>query len=174
VSAIEERRPAAGPGKDTGDGTQPSAGGSTQTQTVFPHLSYADAVHAALRAIEVLPDLVETGLRVEAFDGQRELFIRLEWLPGHDDLVPAALQVVGLVVQWSHLAGWSVCAGADVAVLEAADDLAAPALIADAALHAAVHGLRCTCERPDPAGRWEFALELDIALVAFDEREAIR
>jgi hypothetical protein len=170
VSAIEESSAVAEVGKGTSVGIQPSAGESTRALTDSPHAPYADAIHAALRAIEVLPDLVETGLRVEVFDGQRELFIRVEWLPGHDDLIPAPLRALGLVVQWSHLAGWSVRSGDDVAGLERTDDLADPAVIADIAMHAVLHGLSCTCERPDPGGRWEFALELDIALVNFEER----
>ncbi|NUP19847.1 MAG: hypothetical protein HOZ81_27965 [Streptomyces sp.] len=170
MTAIEERHTAA-PGKSTHDSGQLSAGGATRALTL-PHLPYADAVHAALRAVEVVPDLVEVGVRTETFDGQRELFARLEWLPGHDDLVPADVQAAGLVVHWSHLAGWSVCAGADVVVLDA-DDLADPALIADAALHAAVYGLAEKWVIPFEA-RWQYARELDSALVEFDEREAVR
>ncbi|WP_329338538.1 hypothetical protein OG866_26955 [Streptomyces sp. NBC_00663] len=159
------------PGKSTHDSGQLSVGDATRTLTL-PHLPYADAVHAALREVEVVPDHVETGLRTETFDGQRELFIRLEWLPGHDDLIPPGVQATGLVVHWSHLAGWSVCAGADVTV-PPVDDLADPALIADAALHAAVYGLTERWVIPFEA-RWQYALELDIALVQFDEREAVR
>lgn len=159
------------PGKSTHDSGQLLVGDATRTLTL-PHLPYTDAVHAALRAVEVVPDLVEVGVRTETVDGQRELFARLEWLPGHDDLVPVDVQTSGLVLQWSHLAGWSVCAGSDVEML-AADDLADPALIADAALHAAVYGLTEKWVIPFEA-RWQHARELDIALAQFDEREAVR
>ncbi|MFI8531094.1 hypothetical protein ACIGMX_12675 [Streptomyces aquilus] len=170
MTAIEETGTLV-PGKSTHDSGQLSLGDATRTLPL-PHLPYADAVHAALRAVEVVPDLVEVGVRTETFEGQRELFARLEWLPGHDDLVAADVAAAGLVVQWSHIAGWSVCAGADVEVLEA-DDLADPALIADAALHAAVYGLAEKWVIPFEA-RWQHARELDIALAQFDEREAVR
>lgn len=168
MSALEETA-AATVGKSTQqDSSQLSVGDATQA--TLPQLRYADAIHAALRAIEVLPDLVDAGVRTETVDGQRELYIRLQWMPLHDDLVPHTVRADGLTVQWSHLAGWSVCSGEDVTALEGADDLADPAVIADACLHAAIHGPRCTCDRPDPAARWSKAVYLDIALVAYDER----
>ena len=170
MSAIEETRTAAVTvGKDTGDGIQSPAGESTPVLAGLPQRSYAQAVHAALCAIEVLPDYVESGERVEVFDGQPELFVRLEWLPGHDDLAPVALQAAGLVVQWSHLAGWSVCSGADVAEFDV-DELADPDTVAERCMHAVLCGLGCACEKP-PRGRWERAAALNAALSAFDERE---
>jgi hypothetical protein len=169
VSAIDETRTALVVGKDTGDGSQPPVGESTRELTGLPQRPYATAVHAALRAIEVLPDSVEIGVRIEVFDGQRELFVRLEWLPGHDDLVPAVLQEAGLVVHWSHLAVWSACSGDELAEL-AVDVLADPDTIAERCMHAALCGLGCACEKPPP-GRWEQAAALNAALTSFDERE---
>ena len=164
MSAIEETRTAATAGNGTGGGIRPSSGGAT-----LPQLPYADAVHAALCAIEVLPDSVETGVRVEVFDGQRELFVRVEWMPGHDDLVPDALRAAGLTVQWSHLASWSVCSGDELAEL-AVDVLADPDTIAERCMHAVLCGLGCACDKPTP-GRWERATALNAALTAFDEPE---
>jgi hypothetical protein len=165
VSAIEEQ--SAG---STGQSIQGSGQLSVDdaTRDTLPQLRYADAVHAALRAIEVLPDAVDTGLRVEDLNGPRELFIRLEWLPGHDDLVPDALSKAGLVVRWSHLAGWSACSGAELVDIDV-DELADPLTVAEAAMHAVLCGLACACEKPPP-GRWEHAVYLDIALVAYEER----
>lgn len=162
-------------GKSTqGSGRLPVSD-ATRRLFMVPQLPYGDAVHAALAAIEVVPDLVETGVRTEGIrpgDGRRpryELFLRLEWLPGHDDLVPDDVIADGLIVQWSHLTGWSVRSGEEYDALEDADPIASPAVVADAALHAAVHGPCCGCERPDPAARWEHALHLDLALARFDE-----
>lgn len=166
MSAIEETRTAATVGKDTSDGAQLSASAGEST---LPQLPYADAVHRALCALEVLPDSVETGVRTEIFDGQRELFVRVEWMPGHDDLVPDVLRTAGLTVQWSHLTGWSVCSGDELAEL-AVDDLADPDTIADRCMHAVLCGLGCACEKPQ-SGRWELAAALNAALTAYDERE---
>ncbi|MEV6544428.1 hypothetical protein [Streptomyces sp. NPDC051665] len=138
------------------------------TRDTLPQLRYADAVHAALGAIEVLPDALDTGLRVEDLNGPRELFIRLEWLPGHDDLVPDALSKAGLVVRWSHLAGWSACSGAELVDIDV-DDIADPVTVAEAAMHAVLCGLGCACEKPAP-GRWEHAIYLEIALANYEER----
>lgn len=166
MSAIEETRTAATVGKDTSDGAQLSASAGEST---LPQVPYAEAVHRALCAIQVLPDSVETGVRVEVFDGQRELFVRVEWLPGHDDLVPDALRTAGLTVQWSHLTGWSVCSGDELAEL-AVDDLADPDTIAERCMHAVLCGPGCDCEKPAP-GRWERAAALNAALTAYDEPE---
>lgn len=168
MTAIEEQA-ADVAGKSTRDSVALSVGDATRATS--PHLRYGDAVDRALSALEFLPDTVEAGMRKESGPhGVRELFLRLEWLPGHDDLIPDDVRASGLVVQWSHLAGWSVRSGDDLVAVDV-DDLADPALIADAAMHAALHGLRCSCEKPDAGlGRWEHAVYLDIALVAYDER----
>lgn len=165
MSAIEEQ-----PAGSTGQSIQGSSQLSVDdaTRDTLPQLRYADAVHAALAAIEVLPDTLDMGLRVEDLNGPRELFIRLEWRPSHDDLVPDALNKAGLVVRWSHLAGWSACSGAELVAIDV-DEIAAPVTVAEAAMHAVLCGLSCTCEKPPP-GRWEHAVYLDIALVAYEER----
>ncbi|MEU9386894.1 hypothetical protein AB0D38_40750 [Streptomyces sp. NPDC048279] len=168
MTAIEEQAAAAQEGIQDRTLSVDNATRATQ-----PHLPYADAVHAALAELELLPDLTEAGTRREGTTkGQRqppELFARLEWLPGHDDLATLAVQVEGLVVEWSHLGGWAIRSGRDLVVLDV-DDLAAPATIAEAAMHAALCGLRCACDMPQPV-RWEHAVYLDIALVAYDQRE---
>lgn len=145
----------------------------TATRATLPHLPYADAVHAALVALALVPDVLEAGVRRESDSVRQLLFARLEWLPGHDDLVPDAGRAEGLTVEWSHPGGWSARTGTDLAVLDV-DEIAHPDVVADAALHAALCGLRCACERPDGAARWEQAVYLDVALVAYDERQGVR
>ncbi|MEU9972316.1 hypothetical protein [Streptomyces sp. NPDC051014] len=146
------------------------------TRATQPHLPYADAVHAALAEIELLPDLMEAGTRREsAKSGQSlppELFARLEWLEGHDDLATLDVQVEGLVAEWSHLGGWAIRSGRDLVVLDV-DDLADPSTIAEAVMHAALCGLRCSCDMLPP-GRWEHAAYLETALAAYNEREGVR
>ncbi|MDX2681071.1 hypothetical protein [Streptomyces soliscabiei] len=166
MSAIDEQ--AAGvAGKSTHDGGQLSVGDATRA--TLPQLRYGDAVDQALAALMFLPDIVEAGMRKESGPvGRRELFLRAEWLPGHDDLVPAPLCESGMAVEWSHLAGWSVRAGDDLVALDV-DELADPATVAEAAMHAALCGLRCDCDKPPP-GRWDHAVYLDVALGRFDER----
>ncbi|WP_432032772.1 hypothetical protein [Streptomyces antibioticus] len=169
MTAVEETRTAANPGKSIRDGSQPSV--DTATRATLPQLAYADAIDAALAELSLPPDVLETGVRRERDSKRRELFLRLEWLPGHDDLVPYAMQADGLTVQWSGLAGWSARAGADLVAWDV-DELADPDVIAEAAMHAALCGLRCTCVMA-PGGsdaRWEHAVYLDIALVAYAER----
>lgn len=169
MTAIEETR-ADGGGKDIRGGSQPTTDG-VHPALPWPHLPYGDAVHATLAEMAMLPDLLETGMRQEFPDFTRELFLRLDWLPGHDDLAPAAVHEDGLTFEWSHLAGWSARTGEELVALDV-DEIADPCLIAEAAMHAALCGLGCAClKAPDQHARWEFALELDIALVAFDERE---
>ncbi|WP_405930352.1 hypothetical protein [Streptomyces sp. NBC_00827] len=171
MSAIEETSAAAVVGKDTGDGPQPSAGGSTQALAVFPHLAYGDAVHAELAGVGRCPDTLEAGLRTEKPGGRRELFLTLSWLPGHPGL-DESLRPRGLALAWSHLIGWSARHGDDLVLLDV-DELAAPELLGDAARHLVQHGPERAWVPPFGA-RWQDALELDIALVHFDEGEAIR
>ncbi|MBK3575105.1 hypothetical protein JHN63_15050 [Streptomyces sp. MBT65] len=166
MTALEEQ-PAGGTGQSIQGGSQLSVDDATRDP--LPQLRYADAVHAALRPIDLLPDALDVGLHIEDMNGPRELFIRLEWLPGHDDLVPDELNTAGLVVRWSHLAGWSACSGAERVGFDI-DELADPATVAETAMHAVLCGLSCACEKPAP-GRWEHAVYLEIALVAYDERE---
>lgn len=162
MTAIEER-PAAEPGKSIhGELSVDEA-----TRATLPQLRYVDAVDAALAALRLPPDVIETGMRKEP-GGARELFLRLEWLPEHDDLVKPAMWQDGLTLEWSHLAGWLQRSGNE-ALAPQIDKIADPDTVAEIALHAALCGMRCSCEKP-PAGRWGDAVYLEIALVAYDER----
>ncbi|MFI1002025.1 hypothetical protein ACIP10_15525 [Streptomyces galbus] len=138
------------------------------TRATLPQLRYADAVWAAHQELALIPDALETGVRAESPGGGRELFIRLEWLPGHEELARPAVKSDGLTVEWSHLAGWIVRSGDDLHMPDL-DQLAAPEVVADLAMHAALCGPGCACPKV-PAGRWEHAVYLDVALVAYDER----
>jgi hypothetical protein len=171
VTPIEEQA-AAQAGKSTQGGSRPPVGDATRA--TLPHLPYRDAIRAALAGMALLPDLLWTGTREEPGSTVRELVLRLDWLPEHDDLVPPAVHEGGLTVEWSHLAGWSARAGDDLAALDV-DELADPDVIAEAAMHAALCGLRCSCVKaPGPRARWDQAAHLDAALAAYDEREATR
>jgi hypothetical protein len=173
VSAIEERA-AVTSEEGTRDRIQWSVGDATRALTL-PHLPYGDAVHAALHAAGIVPDTLEAGCRVDGANYGRsrlELFLRLEWLPGHEDLA-APHRTTGMALEWSHLVGWTVRFGDDLAVL-AADELAAPDLLVAAVLEAATDGFDFVWTPPPGAGRWDHALELDIALVNFEDREVTR
>lgn len=170
MTAIDETRPL-GHGKSTQD-NRLSVGDATRALTL-PHLPYGDAVHAALNAAGIVPDKVETGSRIDGANhgrARRELFLRLEWLPGHEDLA-AAHRAAGMTLEWSHLAGWSVHFSDDLVALDA-DELAAPDVLATAVLEAATEGFDFEWTPPPVASRWEHALELDIALVHYDERRS--
>jgi hypothetical protein len=169
VSAIEDVSCAAGvAGKDThsGSGSQPSVGG-VHPVPVYPHLPYGDAVYAQLVAASLAPDLLESGLRTERPGGPRELFLTLVWLPGHPD-IDAGLWPRGMHLSWSHVTGWS--AHDDTVRLLLVDDVAAPALLADAVLHLATDGLDCPWEPEDRLARWDHARALDLALQSAAER----
>ncbi|MGW0599927.1 hypothetical protein ACWD11_22625 [Streptomyces sp. NPDC002776] len=156
-------------GKDIRDGMQPSADG---VHPALPHLPYGDAVHGELAASGLEPDTVEAGVRREPGCG-RELFLTVSWSPGHADL-DREVWPHGLTLAWSHLTGWSTHDGDTVRALDGdLDDLAPPALIADAVLHLAIHGLD-SAWAPAVGGRWEHADVLDTALDAFTEQEGIR
>jgi hypothetical protein len=155
-------------GKCTRDGGQPSVGGATRPLTL-PHLPYGDAVHTELTASGLEPDMVEAGVRREP-GGPRELFLTVTWSPGHPDLARESWPR-GLTLSWSHLTGWSTHDGDTVRALgDDVDDIAPPALIADAVLHLAVHGLDIAWV-PPVGGRWEHAAVLDTDLEEFAERE---
>lgn len=169
MSARDENlREACGLGKDTGDGTQPSAGGSTRALAVLPHLPYGDAVFAELAATSYAPQFVEAGLGQGA---HRVLFLRLVWTPGHLGLGDAA-RADGLTLRWSHASGWSAHTSYDSRVLPV-DPFAEPVLIADAAQHFAEHGLASEWVEPFEA-RWEHAGVLDAALSAWEDGEVFR
>lgn len=165
MSAIEETTSAIveGTGKDTGASTQLPAG-DVHPAHPFPHLPYGDALHAELTGAGLAPDVMEAGVRAEGRygEGPQELFLRAEWLPGHEDL--AAPHEVGMALQWSHLTGWSLLFGDDLVVLDV-DALAAPALLTDAVLEGAVHGVGARYLAPEDGARWEHARDLDTALV---------
>lgn len=164
MNAIEETSAAAEVGKDTGDGTQPSAGASTQALAVFPHLPYGDAVFAELAATSYAPQFVEAGVGQGAHS---VLFLRLVWLPGALVLDEVA-RADGLTLRWSHVSGWSAHTAYDSRVLPV-DPFAEPVLIADAAQHFAKRGLASEWVCPFEA-RWEHAHALDVALAAFEDR----
>ncbi|WP_432135838.1 hypothetical protein [Streptomyces sp. bgisy154] len=168
MTAIEETTAPAGgtAGKSTHDSTLLPVGDATQP--ALPQLPYADAVHTALDALALLPDALETGVR-RAPDGVRELFLRLEWLPTHDDLAVPEMHGAGLTLEWSHLGGWLARSGTDVAG-PGIDRLADPAVVADTALHAALCGMHCACDKPYRGRRWEHADHLATVLTAYDER----
>ncbi len=160
----------AGEGKSTQGGDQPTVGDATRALTL-PHLPYADAIHRTLTSAGLLPDQMVSGIRVGGADygsGPRELVLRLEWWPGHKDLA-AGHRDAGMALEWSHLAGWSLEFGDDVVNL-AVDDIVAPEVLAEAVLEAAVEGGAMAWAPSPGAPRWECALELDIALVHYDER----
>ncbi|TQE35446.1 hypothetical protein [Streptomyces ipomoeae] len=159
-------------GKDTHGGSQPPVGGVHPDPTPaapWPHLAYGDAVHAALVAEGLRPDVIEAGRRDRR--AERELYLRLVWLPGHEDLEPD-LRRDGMVLAWSHLGGWAATTGPgglDMRHL-VISDLASPAAVVEAALHLTQDGIDCAWEPADLTARWEYAGELDMALVDFDER----
>lgn len=167
MTAIEETTAPAGgtAGKSTHDSTLLPVGDATQP--ALPQEPYGQAVFAALDELRLLPDIIETGIRREP-GGGRELFLRLEWLPTHDDLVRPAMQQDGLTLEWSHLGGWLARSGTD-AVGPDIDPLADPALVADTALHTALHGMHCACDKPHRTRLWEHAEALTTALTAYNE-----
>ncbi|MCZ4609712.1 hypothetical protein O3S80_39290 [Streptomyces sp. Lzd4kr] len=167
--SAQELGDACGPGQNeegTRDGSQPSVGGATRHLTL-PHLPYGDAVHAELIASGLEPERMDSGVRREP-GCLGELYLMLVWSGGHHDLDEMAWPD-GLTVSWSHLAGWSASDGDSVRGLGGIEHLAPPALIADAVLHLAVHGLDIAWV-PPVGGRWEHADDLDAALDAFTER----
>jgi hypothetical protein len=156
-----------GDGKCTRDGSQPSVGDATRALTL-PQLPYGDAVHAELAAAGLPPDVLETGLRVDG--GKRELFLRLTWTPDHPGL-SEEVQPHGLTLAWSHGSGWTAHDRHSDYILLDVDVLAAPKVVQEAGSHLARHHLDSSWEPSDRLARWEYALELDIALAHFDERE---
>lgn len=155
-------------GKSTQDSSQLSPGEATRI-LVLPQLPYADAVHAALRAAALEPSCYEAGLR-RGRTGASELYVRAVWPAGAPALAGPA-RARGLTVAWSHVTGWSVHDAEEQYALLDVDALAAPELVADAALHHAEHGIDPDHPWVPPAdGRWSEAVYLDIALVHFDER----
>lgn len=170
MSAIEETSAAAPVGKCTQGGSLPPVGDATRL-VMFPQLPYADAVHAELLAVAMPPSWLEAGLR-RGCTGMPELYIRAVW-PAGTPLLDDAVRRDGLTLAWSHVTGWSAHNAVEDCALLDVDALAAPALIAHAALHFAEEPLDGgePWTPPDGPGRWSEALFLDIALCRFDERE---
>lgn len=177
MSAVEDTRADDTAGKSTRGGSQPPAGEATPpvpSPAIYPHLAYADHVHAELLAAGLQPDFFEAGVR-RGTSGGRELFIRAVWLPTHPELGDEEL-TDGLTLVWSHVTGWAAClTSEDAPRLLDVDLAAAPRLLADAALHL---GARGTGDEewtpPDGPPRWEHAGVLDVALAAFEDQEALR
>ncbi|MFE6282466.1 hypothetical protein [Streptomyces sp. NPDC057877] len=167
MTAIEEQTGTAGRGKSTRDSSRLSVGAATRALPL-PHLPYADAVHVELVAAGLEPDRIDAGIRREP-GGPRELYLTAVWEAEHPDL-HGDLWPEGMTVSWSHLTGWSTHDGDTVRALVDVDAIAPPALIADAALHLAVHGLHVTWV-PPVGGRWQHAPALDAALAAYPARE---
>ncbi|MFF0138025.1 hypothetical protein ACFYRN_16510 [Streptomyces sp. NPDC005227] len=169
MTAIEERTTVT-PGKSTHDRTQRSVDEATRTLTL-PHLPYADAVVAELDAVCMPPAAVEVGMR-DPHMSHPELFLRAVW-PAGASALDERVQDQGLSLSWSHVTGWSAHDADSQCVLLDLDTLADPRLIAHAALHFAEEPLTGgeTWTPPPGPDRWAFALELDIALVNFEERE---
>lgn len=168
MSAVDQT-----PVAETGEGTGKSTreGNATRTPVLtlsVPQLPYGDAVHAALAAAGLPPDVMDAGVRTEHGSSRRELHLALSWLRDH----PALTGPERMDLLWSHLTGWAVRIEEDIVLLDV-DELADPALLVDAAAHFARHGITGE-EWVVPFGaRWEHALELDIATMHFDEREAL-
>lgn len=143
---------------------------SAAALVTLPQLPYADAVHRQFAELAFLPDTIEAGMRRETVGLTcGDLFVRLVWLPGNDDLVPSRVRADGLVVQWSNLAGWSVECGEDLLVLEQLAELADPGQVADVAMHAAVYGLSGNEQLPGNPTRWSQAHVLEAALLRYEE-----
>lgn len=173
MSAIEETPAAGTAGKDTPGGGQPSGATSTHAGTtgapVYPHLAYGDAVHHELAEWELRPEVMDAVLRARIPGGRRELVLLLMWPADHDDLAEDA-RPGGLTLAWSHVTGWSVrttVGGGRLAV----DRFAAPAVVAEAALHLAADGLDCGWTPAEDAPRWEHADTLAEACAGFTRQE---
>ncbi|WP_055527741.1 hypothetical protein [Streptomyces graminilatus] len=169
MSGIEGTCAAGTAGKDTPTGGQPSGATSTHAvvTAVMPHLAYGDAIHAELGAWELRPERMDAGVSTAMSDGQQELFLRIIWPVGHDDL-GEDVRADGLTLAWSHMTGWTAHT-ADGELLLDVDEFAAPSVVAEAALHLAEDGLHCGWTPGEDAALWEHAAVADIALVLFDE-----
>lgn len=171
MSAIEETPAAGTAGKNTRDGGQPSGATFTHADTaVYPHLAYGDAVYAEFVSWEMRPEVMDAVLRAKAPGGRRELVLLLMWLVGHEDLAED-MRSGGLTLAWSPVTGWSVRTGAEGGRLNV-DLFAAPAVVAEAALHLFEDGLGCGWTPGEDAARWEHADALAEACADFARQEA--
>ncbi|MFE3855268.1 hypothetical protein ACFXPN_29570 [Streptomyces griseorubiginosus] len=169
MTAIDEAA-GVGSGKSTQDSGQLSVGDATWALTL-PQLPYADAVHAELLAVAMPPSALEAGVRRGRAGGD-ELFLRAVW-PAGTALLGDPVRPYGLTIAWSHVTGWAAHDADGHTLLLDVDVLAAPALIAHAALHLAgqrLDGGESWTPPPGPA-RWGEAVYLDIALAHYEDRE---
>lgn len=169
MTAIDEAA-GVGSGKSTQGSSQLSVGDATWALTL-PQLPYADAVYAELLAVAMPPSCFEAGLR-RGRTGAEELFLRAVW-PVGTSLLDDRVRPHGLTIAWSHVTGWSAHdADENVALLDL-DVIAAPRLVAHAALHLAEEPLDDGKPHTLPpglaAGRWSEAVYLDIALARFED-----
>ncbi|MEV6125175.1 hypothetical protein AB0M23_32485 [Streptomyces sp. NPDC052077] len=146
-------------------GARPPVGDATRT-LALPQAPYGDAVHTALLAQDLQPDVLEAGLRVSR-PTHPELFLRLVWLPGHPALdAPAG---TGVTVAWSHVTGWAVHDTDGRSALLDLDVIAAPGLVAAAVRHITARGVDGAARVPHSTGRWKAAHHLDVALSNFED-----
>lgn len=169
MSAIEETDAAGTAGKDTSGGGQPSGAASTHAvvTALMPHFAYGDALRAEFAAWELCPELTEAGVSTDPPSGLREMFLRIIWPDGHGDLAEP-VRPYGLTLAWSHVTGWTARVGSRELALDV-DEFAAPAVVAEAALHLAEDGLDCGWTPAEDAARWEHADAASIACILFDE-----
>lgn len=176
MNAIEETDAAGTAGQDTPGGGQPSGAASTHTVTapapVYPHLAYGDEVHRELAAWELRPEVMDAVLRARVPGGRRELVLLLMWPADHDDLAED-VRPGGLTLAWSHVTGWSVRTAIGGGRLNV-DRFAAPAVVAEVALHLAADGLDCGWTPGVDAARWEHADALADACAQFARQEGDR
>jgi len=158
-------------GKDTPGGIQPSGAASTHAlAAVYPHLAYGDAVYAEFVAWEMRPEVMDAVLRARVPGGRRELVLLLMWPTGHEDLAED-MRPGGLTLAWSPVTGWSVRTAAQSGRLNV-DRLAAPAVVAESALHLFEDGLDSGWTPGEDAARWEHADALAEACAGFARQEA--
>ncbi|MFF8034884.1 hypothetical protein [Streptomyces sp. NPDC016626] len=155
-------------GKSTQDGSRLSVGDATRT-LALPQVPYADAVHAALDAVAMPPEVIEVGVRANRPTAP-ELFARCVW-PVGSPLLDDEARAAGLTLAWSHVTGWTAHTAYDEAETLAVDVLAPPAVLAHAALHMAEYGLHRPWQPPAGPARWSEAVYLDVALGLFDEKD---
>ncbi|MDX3629019.1 hypothetical protein PV728_01580 [Streptomyces europaeiscabiei] len=138
---------------------------------VWPHLPYYAAVYTALVAEGLRPEITEVGRRERR--AERELYVRLVWLPGHEDLEPD-MRLYGMTLAWSHLGGWVATSGPGQLQVRTLliSDLASPAAVVEAALNLTQDGIDTDWQPSDLTARWENAGALDMALVSFDAQGA--
>lgn len=165
MTAVEEQTAVA---EEAGKSTH-TVGDATRTLVTLPQLPYRSAVRAALYEADLVPDVVDAGVRTEQPGDGGELFVTVSWLPGH----PLLGDPAGMDLLWSHLTGWSARADGTVRMLPVSV-LAAPVVLAEAVLHLLTEGLDTAWKPVHGHPRWAHAAQLAAALAAFEDREALR